>query len=346
VILISTLGAGISNLKMSHSSSCEKSRTAAYSNDLRWRIVWQHEGQRRTAAKIAENLCVDKSTVSRILGKFYLTGQVSKKPYPKDKSHRKLTNPAQMLILQLVLDHPGIYLKELQRELLCTLGICVEIAAICKYLRKAKFTRQKIMIRALQQDEFQRQKFISDVSMFSTHMFVFIDESGADNRNRMRRYGYSVRGKPPQTHQMLVRGERVSAITCMSSVGILDSKMVKGTTNGDTFYDFVQTHLLPCLMPYNGTNPHSVVILDNCTVHHVPEVVKSIQDVGALLVFLPPYSPDFNPIEETFSKLKSVLKSLDQNFDMETLLYMSMLEITQDDCMGWIGHTGIYSMNS
>jgi hypothetical protein len=126
----------------------------------------------------------------------------------------------------------------------------------------------------------------------------------------------------------------------MSSVGILDSKMVKGTTNGNTFYDFVQ---LPCLMPYNGTNPFSVVILDKCTVHHVPEVVTSIQDVGALL---PPYSPDFNPIEETFSKLKSVLKSLDQNFDMETLLYMSMLEITQDDCMGWIGHTGIYSMNS
>ena len=168
-------------------------------------------------------------------------------------------------------------------------------------------------------------------------MFVFIDETGADNRNCIRRYGYSLRGKPPLTHHLLVRGERVSANTCMSSSGILDVKMVRGTTGGDQFYEFVQTHLLPHLMPYDGSNPHSVVILDNCTVHHVPEVVKSIQDVGALLLFLPPYSPDFNPIEECFSKVKSVLKSLDQNethtTHLESLLYMSILEITQDDCI-------------
>ena len=67
------------------------------------------------------------------------------------------------------------------------------------------------------------------------------------------------------------------------------------------FTAFVQTHLLPQLMPYNGTNPHSVVIMDNCSIHHVPEVIKSVQDVGALIRFLPPYSPDFDPIEETFS---------------------------------------------
>lgn len=79
---------------------------------------------------------------------------------------------------------------------------------------------------------------------------------------------------------------------------------MKGTTDGDEFYTFVQTHLLPHLKPFNFINPHSVVILDNCTVHHVPEVVKSIEDVGALVMFLPPYSPDLNPAEEAFSKVK------------------------------------------
>ena len=74
-----------------------------------------------------------------------------------------------------------------------------------------------------------------------------------------------------------------------------------GTSDGNTFYNFVQTNLLPHLMPYNGINPHSVVIMDNCSIHHIPEVVKSIQDVGALAHFLPPYSLDFNPFEETFS---------------------------------------------
>ena len=65
-------------------------------------------------------------------------------------------------------------------------------------------------------------------------------------------------------------------------------------------------------MPYNGVNPHSVVTMDNCSIHHVPEVVKSIQDVGALLYFLPPYSPDFAPIEETFSKVEQSMKSIEK----------------------------------
>ena len=90
----------------------------------------------------------------------------------------------------------------------------------------------------------------------------------------------------------------------LSIAGLLDVKTIKGTSDGDTFYDFVHTHLLPHLMPFNGTNPHSVVILDNCSIHHVPEIAKSIQDVDALLIYLPPYSPDLNLIKELFQRSK------------------------------------------
>ena len=84
----------------------------------------------------------------------------------------------------------------------------------------------------------------------------------------------------------------------MSSAGLIDVKTFQGTANGEVFYQFVQTHLLPHLMPYNGINPHSVVVLHNRSIHNVAEVVASIHDVGALVLFLPPYSPDLNPIEE------------------------------------------------
>ena len=70
-------------------------------------------------------------------------------------------------------------------------------------------------------------------------------------------------GKPAKNQTLLVRGERVSAIACMSSSGLLDVQTFQGTATGEVFYNFVQTHLLPHLMPYNGINPHSVVILDN-----------------------------------------------------------------------------------
>ena len=81
-------------------------------------------------------------------------------------------------------------------------------------------------------------------------MLVFVDETGADRQNRMRKYGLSVRGKPPVYNTLLFRGERISAIACLSVVCILDVRMVKGTSDGDEFYEFVNTSLIPHLLPF------------------------------------------------------------------------------------------------
>ena len=113
------------------------------------------------------------------------------------------------------------------------------------------------------------------------------------------------------------------------------------------FYSFVQTHLLPHLQPYNGINPHSIVVLDNyCSIHHIAEVVKSITDVGAHVLFLPPYSPDLNPIEKLFSKVKTMLRSAEDILhvaDLEILLLHSFASVTEEDCQAWIDHSGIYT---
>ena len=91
------------------------------------------------------------------------------------------------------------------------------------------------------------------MSVFSAEMLVFIDETGADRKNIIRQHGYSLRGKPLCNQIMLVRGERVSAIACIVVDGLLDVMTVRGTTDGDTFYEFVQTHLLQHLTPFNGS---------------------------------------------------------------------------------------------
>ena len=95
----------------------------------------------------------------------------------------------------------------------------------------------------------------------------------------------------------------------MSGEGILDCKVIQGTVDGDLFYDVLQSALLPFLMPFNGVNPRSILILDNASIYHVDGIVEMINEAGALVLFLPPYSPDFNPIEEAFSKLKALIKS-------------------------------------
>ena len=62
-------------------------------------------------------------------------------------------------------------------------------------------------------------------------------------------------------------------------------------------------------MPFDGTNPRNVVILDNASIHHCDGVVELIESTGALLIFLPPYCSDLNPIEETFASIKSYLRT-------------------------------------
>ena len=131
------------------------------------------------------------------------------------------------------------------------------------FLNKNGFTRQRLKITASQRDDFLRMQFISEVSLYDKDMMIFVDEIGSDRRNSIRRYGYSIRGRPLVSEKMLVRGKRISTISCMSVHGILDCKTVTGSVDGSAFNDFVQMSLLHHLMPFNGRNPHSVVILES-----------------------------------------------------------------------------------
>ena len=163
--------------------SYKPTRTIAYSNDLRWRMVYQRKVLKYNYAEISKNLGVDKSTVQRTVVLFDTTGAVDKKVYPKENSFRKLTLPAQLLILNLIIERPSAYLSEIQQEIENTLQIEVSISTICRFLKENGFSRQKLQRVALQQDLLLRDQFMSDASVLSQEMFVFVDETGADQRN-------------------------------------------------------------------------------------------------------------------------------------------------------------------
>ena len=165
--------------------------------------------------QVAMSLNVDESTVKRTMRLFKNTGTVNKKEYPSEQSFRKITKPAEFFILHLVMDRPGIYLREVRIELLHELGIDVTESAICVYLHKAGFTRQRLRVYAVQRDDDLRAKFASDVSLYNLDMLIFLDETGTDRRDSLRTKGYSIRGKPVQKQNLLVRGEHVSAMCMM-----------------------------------------------------------------------------------------------------------------------------------
>ena len=120
------------------------------------------------------------------------------------------------------------------------LMIDVDTATICRFLQSS-FTHQKLCLVAFQRDAFLRQKYIQDISLYKPEMFIFLDETGADQRNAVRRFGYSLRGISLQKESLFVRGKRMSAIGIISVSDVLNVFMRSGTTNGEVFHEFIET---------------------------------------------------------------------------------------------------------
>ena len=174
-------------------------------------------------------------------------------------------------------------------------------------------------------------------------MLVWLDESGCDSRNTIRKYAYSMRGISHCDQRLLVRGKRYSAIPVLSIEGIHDVYLAEGTMNGDRFCEFIKKIVI--LMPFNGINPRSIVIMDNASIHHVDEVAELIESqAGAKVCYLPPYSPDLMPVEGVFSQVKSIIREHSNSFEIfsspRLLIAMTFAMVTQQDCYGHISHCG------
>ena len=143
---------------------------------------------------------------------------------------------------------------------------------------------------------------------------------------------------------MLVRGKRVSSVAALSVDGIIAVEYTDVSMNADFFYNFVRGSLIPNLLPFDGENSRSIVIMDNCSIHHVGIVEEVFAEAGVLVIFLPPFSPDLNPIEHAFSKVKFYLKEHDEIVqvidDIKPILESAFNHITTDNSRGWIQHCG------
>ena len=290
--------------------------------------------------EISQNLTVSVSTVARIVDRFERTGEVTRSVKPA--TERILHEHDVFVLMQIVLERPSVYLHELQRALAQTTGMFVSEATICRTIKRFGFSRKKMKYTALQRSDLIRAEYQAEIAIYDPSMLVFVDESGTDQRNAIRHFGYALRGYSPRSFKFLSRGKRLSAIAALTVSKLLCYELHEQNVDGDTFYLFVQRTLLPTLLPFNGYNPNSVVVMDNCSIHHVPEVIELIRSVGTIVVFLPPYSPDFTPIEEMFSKIKNFVRQHETVFEAapKEVLSAAFDSVTEQDCIGWYKDCG------
>ena len=127
---------------------------------------------------------------------------------------------------------------------------------------------------------------------------VYVDESGFAG-STVREYGWAARGQKVYGDRPGKRQQRTSLLLAQSRTKSFAPLLFKGTCNTVLFNTWLKTCLLPEL------KPEQTVVMDNAAIHKNPETKKLLEEAGCHLLFLPPYSPDFNPIEKTFGSLKN-----------------------------------------
>ncbi len=288
-------------------TSAEPARKRAYSSDLRWRIVYQRIALNRSFERIAKNLNIARATAHRTFKIFERTGEVNASPC--GSPDRALDTVGELHLIGFILDNPSLYLSELCRKVYEVVGIQVSQSTICRTLKRYGFSRKRIRQVALQRCYLLRGAFMAQCITFSRDIFVWADETRADARDHVRRYGYAIRGMRPVCHRLLARREHINRIAAVSSTGIVALELTNGTVKGEKFFDFLRGTLIPNMLPFNGTNSKCILVMDNCSVHHTQDLLRQ---AGILVMFLPPYSPDLNPAEEAFSYIKGYLRKHDK----------------------------------
>src|SRR3954469_6954047 len=309
------------------------------SNDLRERIlnaVDNREGSRR---KLAARFCVNPSTITRLLQLRRQTGSFDPRPHAGGVTPT-LDHHALERLRTLVEEAPDATLETLKQEM----GVTGSRMIICRALQKLGLPLKKKSRHAAERDtpevRRKRRSFRRRVRPIEPGRLVFVDETGVTTAMT------PTRGRAPRGERVEASApaswESVTVIAAMGLDGVRAPLALPGSVNAATFESYVEQVLVPAL--HRG----DVVVFDNLSSHLGPAVFEAIERAGASVLPLPPYSPDFTPIEEMFSKFKEFLRRVGAraNEHLYDAIGEGLREVTLQDILGWFRHAGLCATQS
>ena len=182
-----------------------------------------------------------------------------------------------------------------------------------------------------------RKAFLEAIQGEDFTRFKFVDEAGV-NLTYTRRYGRAPSGQRVRQGVPLHSGPNVTVVGALSVHGLEALMTLDGALNQDSFAAYLDQVLGPTL------RPGDVAVLDNLRVHKVAGMRERIEACGAQVLFLPPYSPDFSPIENGWSKFKTGLRTAQARTReaLEEAIGAAMNGISADDAQNWFAHCGYH----
>jgi transposase len=165
--------------------------------------------------------------------------------------------------------------------------------------------------------------------------FVFVDECGA-HTSLAPLYAWSRKGERARLKVPRNWGTNVTLLASITVGGVGPSLAVEGSTTREVFEAYLERALAPSL------EPGQVVVMDNLTSHKGTRVRELVEQRGCELIYLPPYSPDFNPIEEAFAKVKALLRRFEARTREALVEAMgrALDAVTARDARGFFEHCG------
>jgi transposase len=191
-------------------------------------------------------------------------------------------------------------------------------------------------VGALERDEFLRAAWkVMVAQSLDARSLVFVDEMGT-NTSLSAVYGWAKKGQRAHCSVPRNRGKNTTVLSSMSVDGMGPSLAVEGATNSDVFETYVERVLAPTL------RKGQVVVMDNLSAHKGERIRELIEKRGCELLYLPPYSPDFNPIEEAFSKIKGLLRKAEARSREKLLeaIGVAISALSAKDARGFFEHCG------
>jgi len=190
-------------------------------------------------------------------------------------------------------------------------------------------------VKASERNEAARAAWRERVKGIDPARFVWVDETGS-NLGMTPRFSRAPRGERAVGSAPRNRGINRTLVTSLSLEGAGPGLLLEGSLTGAAFDAYVRHVLAPTL------RPGQIVVVDNLSAHHGESARAAIEARGAELWFLPAYSPDLNPIEEAFSKLKELLRraAARTHEALAAAIWAALKVITPQDALGWFSHGG------
>ena len=309
-----------------------------YSKDLRDRVVGSVAGGRSCRATAAL-FGVSVASVVKWSQRYRATGSAA--AYRMGgRRPRRLTGERDWLLARIA-EKPDLTLRAVVAEL-ATRGLAASYGAVWRFFAREGITFKK-SLHAAEQDRAdvarRRARWKKYQSRLDPKRLVFIDETWAKT-NMTRRHGRCVRGTRLIAKVPHGRWRTLTFLAALRCDRIAAPCVIDGPINGELFTAYVEQFLVPALAPGD------IVILDNLGSHKGHRTRCAIREAGAHLLFLPPYSPDLNPIEQLFAKLKHLTRAAQPRTVEETWRKVGALLdiVSPTECANYLANSGYASM--